>query len=882
MKWVLSLLFAASLTAYLFFNQPIESLTEVSQKVDRILHDAPSLPRYAEGGYSPLGRSPIVDFLLDNPLSGPSYAEDVTRVIKSNDHVAALSAALFEKGGMPPAAPFEESNSKPIPEAFKNAFTEEIGSKLHGYWTTFLSIRKEAESVLSVLSEEEKSWIRENHDKFFFGESDPKYDFFTSDSSYPLKFFELASKLDLAKLTQCAIELAGIADTFDPSGITLTDDFKWEEEGATLLISQRSGVSHEEGADFFIDLGGHNTILHNAGGTEGVRPLALHLDLKGHNTFVGKKFVQGSGFLGAGLLYSVAGNNSFTADAYSQGCGFFGSGLLVNGDGDNRFVLNFGGQSFALFGSSLLWNKAGKNDYTANQGMAQGASSTLGVAFLVDHHGENSYACGVSGSGGTTRLGGIGQGGSAGVRGNPWLNNPSFYGGLSFLYVGGGKNRFKNVWLAQGSAYFLSAGLLVAEGDDDLFEADYDAQGQGLHLAYGLLMKKGSRNRFNGGWGSLGVAGDRSVGIFIGEGEENIYQGTDQSIGTSRKPKALGCFIQIGGKNHYAFQKISNARIEFPSSPLEWSRALFLEAGSGSTFPEHVDEFKRGDNLEWGIKNYSLGASSKLLKPLLYSGLPSPSRTAYRPLPKAAPETLSASDYEARRALYEALDLARFKDRKTPQDLAYLLKNPTELDEDLFNYAIFWALRNKDKADLSEIKKALQNGALASDYSRKMAASLVGTFYTPDAEPLLVELMLHDKSDEVRYYAALALTLHNPSLVRPALSSPSEAVRYAIAKGLLENRSPDSAPLAAALFKDDSFYVRRAAGLSALSLGDKNGIPVVLETLQYETLDTTYNYGDNIYARLADYLKVDFGLDRQAWIDWWDKNKETFNFKRLE
>jgi len=104
----------------------------------------------------------------------------------------------------------------------------------------------------------------------------------------------------------------------------------------------------------------------------------------------------------------------------------------------------------------------------------------------------------------------------------------------------------------------------------------------------------------------------------------------------------------------------------------------------------------------------------------------------------------------------------------------------------------------------------------------------------------------------------------------------SELVRYAIAKGLQESSNPSALALVVPLFNDDSFYVRRAAGLTALSLGDKNGVSIVLETLQYETLDTGDNYGDNIYKQLSTYLGVDFGLDKQAWINWWNQVKDDF------
>jgi hypothetical protein len=926
MKLLVSI-FVLFLSAFLVTSQlmhykkPIENSGEVSQMVDHFIQNVPSLPRYVEGGYSPLGRSPVVDTLLADPLYMPTYAEVVAGLIKNHsqdNHLFSLGTSLLTAGGIPTAHISEGEVLKfsgEVPDRFIEIFPRPIAEKIYGYWLAFMGIHQEVEDILSVLTKKEKTWIRENYNGFFFGkqDDDADYDFFTTDSPFPLKFFELASRIDLAKLSDCARKLSLISDDFyqtreDFAKDLLEEDFIWEESDLKLIISQKNHVVHEENADFFIDLGGYNTIRNNAGGTEGIRSVALHIDLKGNNIYRGKNFVQGSGFLGVGLLVNCSGNNTYNADSYSQGCGFFGTGFLVNFEGNNRFVLNFGGQSFALFGSSILWDKEGKNEYLAKQGMAQAASSTLGVAFLVDNQGDNSYVAGESGKKGTTRYGGIGQGGSSGVRADPWLNNPSFYGGLSFLYIGGGSNKLKTVWLGQGSAYFLGVGIVVAEGSNDIFEADYDAQGQGLHLASGLVLRKGERGRFKGGWGSLGVGGDRSVGMFINIGGNNSYEGTDQSIGTSRKPKSLGFFVNIGGENSYVFKNTSNARLQYPQSPKEWSSALFLEVGKDSSYPVDVDDFKRGNDMQWGIANHSLGVSTQsfggdatktlFAKFHVRPQVPFPfdpvggwsSNTSYRALDskpgeaqKLADKILTA-DYDQRRQIYETLDLMRFRDRKVEYDLSFLLEDPANIDEDAFNYGVLWALRNKDKVDLKQIRNALSAGSFTSEYARKMAVSLVGTFWTPEATSLLTQVMLRDKSEEIRYYAALALatnlTESSVDILKQGSRSDSELVRYAIARGLQESKIPSALGVVVPLFDDKSFYVRRAAGLTALSLGDINGVSVVLETLQYETLDTGDNYGDNIYKQLSIYLGVDFGLDKQAWIDWWRQSKDSYQLPK--
>lgn len=66
------------------YNEPIKRPEEAIHLLDRFMQDVPSLPRYVEGGYSPLGRSPVVDTLLHDPLYMPTYAEIVTGSIKTH------------------------------------------------------------------------------------------------------------------------------------------------------------------------------------------------------------------------------------------------------------------------------------------------------------------------------------------------------------------------------------------------------------------------------------------------------------------------------------------------------------------------------------------------------------------------------------------------------------------------------------------------------------------------------------------------------------------------------------------------------------------------------------------------------------------------------
>ncbi|HXF29420.1 MAG TPA: HEAT repeat domain-containing protein, partial [Chlamydiales bacterium] len=806
------------------------------------------------------------------------------------------------------------------PERFIAAFGQEAGTQFYSYWMTFCAVHDEVQAHLSVLSEEEKGWLREHYDAFFFGEKpiENEYDFFTTDSKMPLKFFEMASRINLAALASSSRKLCLIADDLYRNRLKLTQkpleqDFIWKENNLTFIISSKEHATHTQSADFFIDLGGNNTFYTNAGGTEGIRPVALHIDLNGHNEYYGNNFIQGSGFLGVGVLASFSGHNHYKASNYSQACGFFGVGIMMNSEGHNYFDLDFAGQSCALFGSTLLWNKGGDNQYKALSGMAQAASSTLGIAFLIDDKGHSRYQAGSLGKGGL-KNGGIGQGGSIGVRPENWYRNPSFYGGLSFLYTAGGNNCFINPWLGQGSAYFLSAGFLIGAGQSDSFIADFDAQGQGLHLSAGLLLKTaGGNDHYKGGWGSLGVAGDRSVGMCINTGGGCSYEGTDQSVGSSRKDKALGVCMVMRGFNRFQFQKTSNTNIQMPEKPTVWPRALFIaldthNTSSHNSYPQDIDGMKRGNNLRWGCRRHSIGIDTTLhetdVASQIFATLPQTARApftfdlekgwdsnrAYLPLQvacstdelKAQMDEIPNADYDRRRQLYECIDLLRFRKPDFAIDISPLLVNPEKISEDQLNFALLWAIQTNNNAHLNEVVHALKKELIASDYARKMAILFIGKFYNAECDLLLAQIMMTDASQENRAAAASILAIHvtaeNLSLIKTGAESDSEMVRYMIAKGLQNKTSVDTMSIITHLFNDPSFYVRRAAAMTAISLHDTQGIPVLLETLHNETLDTTENYGDNIYQELSHYVGVNFGLNNDAWMKWWKQNKETFKF----
>lgn len=867
-------------------RQPVFGIADpIPKELDTLIQNLHPLPLYAEAQYSPLGRSPVVDAVLGDPFYLPVFGKNVAKRLDR----AAKSGSLYKvfytvlrAGGVPFQWHQEEVFSDWVPEAFVQQFGREFGAEIYFMWKAFLKASQTIESAYSRLSDQEKSWVVNNPDRFFFS-ADGEYDFFTTESAMPLTFFELASRVDFPKVADGALQLTRIVDAVyrkreDFKSLVLCSDFIWEEQGLKLIVSGTKSL-HDESADFFIHLGGDDTFENNAGGTEGKRAAALFISLEGDKTFKGDRFVQGAGVLGVGLLASFEGKNVYKAESYSQAAGFFGAGLLMDGGGDTEYEMDFFGQSAAAFGFSLLWDKGGHDTFVAHNGMAQAASSTLGVAFLINASGNNVYVSGKPGEG-LKRTSGIGQGGSIGVRSRSWQKEASFYGGVSFLYNAGGKVSYSTQWFGQGSAYFLGLGILVGGEGNNTFKAAVDSQGQGLHLAAGLLLKFGGKDVYDGGWGSIGTAGDESVGILIDTSDDDSFTGIQPSIGSSRKPKALGIFIDAGGTNRYSFMPPLSGTVQAPMSPLDWPKAFFLNL---------QDDKKEEDTL--------LNPSERTH--LLFSKFPKRARvsfpfdpvngwaanTAFQPLnlpanqqeAQALIQSLPSANYDLRRKLYETLDLWRFTHRKESFDTSSQIDASSP--EDLYNWAILWALRDNNASKTDQVAQDIEKGRITSNYARKMALLYLGHFGDNQKEALFYAAQ-NDSSIENRALATLYLA-KNPKAfdyAKQLLKSPFEEIKFSVALGLRNDPHHEVLGAVIPLLSDKSFYVRRAAALTAIAHCYKPAITILIDTFQYPTLDTTDNYGDNLFNELASQVGVNFGLDAEKWRQWWRENEATFEF----
>ena len=583
------------------------------------------LPRYHERYYHPLGRNPVTDVLLGDPLYAPTYGRQVSQALRkaaNEQKLAALMAAALRGGGVPIGAP-PKAAALPIPEII-DQLGEEASQPVLQAWGCFLTARKMVIEALAPLTPDERQWLGEHPDAYFFGEESAKeMAFLTHDTTTHLKIFRLAAKVDLVKLAEADLLLATAVDHLRAGQESLSGfsgRLVYEQDGLTLLVAGNSDDQHLIDVDFLIDTGGNDRYRNNAGGTRGQRPATLLVDLSGDDRYEGGFATQGAGFVGVGGLADLAGDDVYRADEdFAQGIGYFGSGFICDHAGDDVYRGGFFTQSAAMFGFSLLWDQSGDDTYRA-AGYAQAATTTLGVAFLVESQGNDDFR--ISGESIKADLGmGIGQGAGVGTRHYPWIAKPAFYGGLGFIDDAQGDDRYWARDFGQGGGYTLGTGIMVATGGDDVFEGRSDVLGATIHLAGGLFIKEGGNDRYTGSWGSMGVGGDRGFGIFIDTGGEDRYYGQGHNIGSARKPKGVGLFIDVAGDDRYDFFDDSCAHVLPPMDPEGWAFALFLDLTGQDRYPSDYDGLHRGNGRSWAFQSHGHGLDTTIEQPDLAAAI---------------------------------------------------------------------------------------------------------------------------------------------------------------------------------------------------------------------------------------------------------------------
>ena len=597
------------------------ALTTPPPFINEIIETDHELPRYAEQYYHPLGRSPVVDVLLADPMYSLRFTDEASERLRSaagSRSIASVSEVAARLGAMP--AGFEvDVDAVELPGLDEHLGAEGAGA-IGLAWAYFVEGRRRASNAVAHVSQEQREYLLSNPARWWFTDENlNNYRYLTCATDDHEKIFRIAARVDIAALVeaqQCLARAADVIASAHQDGVLsgIEDGnlpWRYDSEDGVLVISGRGNDAHRDDVDMMIELGGDDWYLSNAGGTEGQRPAALCIDLAGDDHYDGQFAVQGGGFLGAGALIDFSGDDDYQGGDYAQGGSFIGSGLLVDFDGTDFYRAHHGCQGSGSFGLGLLWDASG-NDVYHSSGMSLGNGGPQGVGVLLESGGDDVAACGVWRATRYTDEYGHGLGASIGVRSWPWYADSSFYGGLGFVDDAGGDDRYEAL-VGLGSAYTFGAGIFVNTGGNDEYFAFSDAMGGSIHLGSAIMVEQGGDDSYRALDSAVGVGGDRGTGLFLETAGDDEYFVNSHGLGTGRKPKALGLAVEFAGNDTYTFGGNSMTAVWRPSNPENWAWATFVDLGGDDSYTpyedsqDEIDGISRGNNRAWRFSHTAHG-----------------------------------------------------------------------------------------------------------------------------------------------------------------------------------------------------------------------------------------------------------------------------------
>lgn len=273
-----------------------------------------------------------------------------------------------------------------------------------------------------------------------------------------------------------------------------------------------------ENIALLIDLGGKNHYEAPVAAA-GTGQLRVAVDFGHDLVFESTAASLGSGIFGVGLLYLPDSKSSktLTAGDFSLGAGLFGvGGLFARGAAigveGGHFTQGAGAFGVGIFQAD---NPGGK--YRARYA-GQGFGFTRGAGLFLHHGAEASVEGGLYYRDSREPLGllslcqGVGYGPRAFAA-----------GGVGIARLEGGRLTLNASYFAHGSGYWHGLGLLFLNGDDNQLQSRRYGQGSGIHAGAGAFILNGSRNRTIT-WGVGPAFGwDYGIGFLDARGNDNVF-----------------------------------------------------------------------------------------------------------------------------------------------------------------------------------------------------------------------------------------------------------------------------------------------------------------------------------------------------------------------
>jgi tetratricopeptide (TPR) repeat protein len=885
-------------------------------------------PKWFENSYNMLGRMPLIDTAMREPLAMPEiamWADDEAR--KNGDSLYGLANLAYQlaeqtSGKMPGETPYAD----PVEiERFTKLLEtsgdvpKEIASIVRELFASAFIADLLRNQAFSQLNETERKRTAELLPGYFVKNS-PEGEIisgYTTDLTERVELLDILQKVLFNLLEQAAYVMADAADKarqaiqkLSIGKMAANKPILFDKETAIgrVIIGGTGPNTYTEDAAIIIDLGGDDVYLNHAAATSLDGPgVSVLIDVSGNDTYKSDGFSQSCAMCGVSVLMDLAGDDKYISGHYSQGAALCGFSFFYEGGGDDVYVGDLGVQCFAMFGYSIFAERGGRDTYRCGS-MGQGCASTLGVAILAEGGGDDSYRAGGKQGFYSTWDASCAQGAASGMRDWPPAGKISVYGGIGFLSEASGNDNYEIYVIGQGGSYVHALGMLVDSEGDDIYNHSRYGCGVGVHCSGGVCVDKAGDDVHNGFYGNLGYDLDRSSGVFVDFAGNDVYRSSG-SMGFGHKPKGTGVFFDRCGDDTYV-----GLGMNFGLADIQFGDDMY-SAGFYLTY--NPDKYV--NNKSWAEGEFGFGEDGEVENPTVtgegwwkprdeasLGGLaemdiwtaenatdllfPSPlvRFTALKIVSESPDKGIEAiclasksDSTSVRRHLIDviqAINLRKILKPKHCLTLAPMLDSP---DHDMRLLAL-WAMRAQKFADPDVMQKVAKLATDDPQYEvRSMACLALGTSNIEQALPPLLAA-LKDPHWRVRRRAAMGLgELKNSksfdALVEALKNDPAYQVRGYAADdiGKLEI-SGAVGPLENAL-QDKSEFVRCQAARALLTrFNRKDAMDELIKLMTWSNGVLREQWLTNF---LTDYTGQAFPAEVKPWQDWWGKAGKTFDPK---
>lgn len=929
-------------TAYFESDPAPEAITPIGNPLDwagmKIGLDVRNfeLPRAYENDYRFVCRFPIIDAVSNRPLYMKQWTEEnAAEFIRLQPQTGPATARLATGwliGGHDknPDYTWDKDILADFTKALrKSPYSTAYQQALANLYQAWLAASLLVEEGLSTLTEEDQSYFKDNPVAFLLpddntiapltGNTDTHLEYINHLRQARLDHLILAGEIITTAITEYQWQVHDLGEAGCLTDLNnKNESFSFESKYGTLNIKGRGDDSHTADAAILIDLGGKDTYTNNSGGAD--RSVAICIDHSGDDFYDAKdrRYVQGCGLFGVGILADLAGNDHYTAKHFAQGAGIAGIGVLYDPSGDDIYSGHGFTQGAAMFGLGMLMDNGGDDSYDCAT-LSQGGATTMGLGILADLAGNDKYKLGTdTGKNAFDGLPGYGQGGALSFRHNPWRGRFTPYGGVGFLIDGNGNDDYVTTgWCDQGGSYIMSLGALYDGGGNDHYKAN-TGQGSGIHITNAILIDKDGDDHYEGAFRTGGSGGDRTPGFLIDYAGNDTYQSGSSSYGTGVKPFSYSLMIDYKGDDNYITANpvgpiLFNCWDSFggvwpESAPNLFPYAICLDLGGKDNYQvrnranntiRHSFGHGLQVDMEWDGGDVVGGVESPLQKyPLEGTKLASPnmfirfnqigliSNDSTADLKSLFFQLRYSTNRQLNRDALECLHYYLIEKRlpETPEaSVASLLtaKDPevrTIIADDI---GVF-GLESCDAA----LVKALDDD---EDSVRRFAYRSLITFKSIKGLGKARVAVKKDKSEDVRRLAlAYLMTVEEKDKLYKVLAERLEkddasAVKVAAADALGRLGNRDGVKALRKATKSYDVYVQRAAAKALCELGEVEGIGVLIESLTFPSIDAFYNYDYNVPNFIATYAGYDLPepdrFEQSKWRDWFIANREKIDLK---